>query len=65
LRILSRSKVKNKNEETPMKSLLRMSLRGEFHDRREWNSTKQSLQTKLNLNGLLRRSFVAPRNDDF
>jgi ring-1,2-phenylacetyl-CoA epoxidase subunit PaaD len=40
------------------------SLRGESNDRRELDSTKQSVEIQQNVNGLLRRSFVAPRNDD-
>jgi hypothetical protein len=40
-----------------------MSLRGESNDRSEFDSTKQSHEIELNLNGLLRRPSGTPRND--
>ncbi len=42
-----------------------MSLREESNDRREFDSTKQSLEITLNLSGLLRRPSGTPRNDVF
>ncbi len=46
-----------------MAKFISLSLRGESNDRREFDSTKQSRESKHNLKGLLRRSYVAPRND--
>lgn len=46
-----------------------MSLRGESNDRWEFDSTKQSVECKLKLKGLLRRKLLRfalqfpPRND--
>jgi hypothetical protein len=42
-----------------------MSLRGESNDRREFDSTKQSVEITLNLNGLLRRNHSASLRDSF
>ncbi len=36
------------------------SLRGESNDQREFDSTKQSVEIQLDLNGLLRRNCSAP-----
>ncbi len=46
-------------------TFLIMSLRGESHDRRECDSTKQSVEFTLNLDGLLRRNHSASLRDSF